>query len=110
MWQPSNRQWWILVVVALLIVAVWPGADDKSLALKFTNWAVDPNNQLPTLPGQLAMGQDDDADAVFAHDMQTQYYDLLQTKAAGRGNVWSSRSRTSRSARRPSVRFLPPLA
>jgi hypothetical protein len=79
-WQPSNSQWWVLVVVALLIVAAWPGADDKSLALKFANWAVDPKNELPTLPGQLAMGQDDDAEAVFAHDMQTQHYDMLYDK------------------------------
>ena len=77
MWQPSNFQWWILVVVALLVVAAWPSGDDKSLALKFVNWAVDRNNELPTLPGELDMASGDDADAVQAHDSQENaYYDL----------------------------------
>ena len=30
MWQPNKSQWWILVVVALLIVFVWPPSGDKS--------------------------------------------------------------------------------
>jgi hypothetical protein len=62
------------VIVALLLVAVWPTADDKSLALKFVNWAVDPHNNLPILPGPLDMDQGDDADAVNTHDMQENAY------------------------------------
>jgi hypothetical protein len=75
--QPNNAQWWLLVVVALLIVFVWPPSDDRSLAVKFVNWIVDPRNDLPVLPPQLALGLGDDPDAVAAHDQQTQQYDAL---------------------------------
>ena len=77
MWRPNNLQWWTLVVVALLIVFAWPPRDDKSLAAKFVNWAVDPRNELPVLPDQLPLGLGDDPDAVAAHDLQTQQYDAL---------------------------------
>jgi hypothetical protein len=77
MWRPTNAQWWILIVAALLIVFAWPPRDDKSLALKFVNWVVDPRGELPVLPNQLALGQGDDPDAVSAHDLQTQAYDAV---------------------------------
>jgi hypothetical protein len=80
MWQPSTRQWWTLLVVALLIVAMWPPSEDRSLAVKFVNWIVDPRDQLPTLPGPLAFGQGDDPAAVEAHDLQTRMYDELYAK------------------------------
>ena len=56
MWQPTNLQWWILVIVALFIVIAWPPAEDRSLAFKFVNWAVDPWDELPVLPDQLGFG------------------------------------------------------
>ena len=80
MWQPNKSQWWILVIVALLIVFVWPPSDDKSLAVKFVNWAVDPLGDLPILPDQLAVGMGDDPDAVNARDLQVQQYDALYLK------------------------------
>jgi hypothetical protein len=80
MWQPNRFQWWLLVIVALLIVFVWPPSDGKSLAVKFVNWSVDPQNKLPVLPDQLALGLGDDPDAVAAHDLQTQQYDALYLK------------------------------
>jgi len=80
MWQGNNFQWWFLTIVALLIVFVWPPRDDKSLAAKFVNWAVDPWDQLPILPDQLALGEGDDPDAVYRHDLQTQQYDALYLK------------------------------
>ena len=80
MWRPTNFHWWLLVIVALLIVCVWPPRDDKSLAVKFVNWAVDPRDELPVLPDQLALGLGDDPDAVAAHDLQTQQYDALYLK------------------------------
>jgi len=80
MWQPSPRQWWTLLVVALLIVALWPPSEDRSLAVKFVNWVVDPRSQLPTLPGPLTFGQGDDPAAVEAHDLQTRSYDELYAK------------------------------
>jgi hypothetical protein len=79
-WQPSNAQWWVLVGVALFIVVAWPSGDDKSLALKLTNWAVDPKDELPILPGPFALGQGDDVDAVDSHDLQTRMYDELYVK------------------------------
>ena len=80
MWQPSTRQWWILLIVALLIVALWPPSEDRSLAVKFVNWIVDPRDRLPILPGPLAFGQGDDPAAVDAHDLQTRMYDELYAK------------------------------
>jgi len=69
-----------LLVVALLIVAAWPPADDRSLAAKFVNWAVDPADRLPTLPPPYGAGEGDDLEAVNAHDLQTRMYDELYDK------------------------------
>jgi hypothetical protein len=80
MWQPNNRQWWTLAIVLLLVVFAWPPGDDRSLAAKVVNWAVDPRDELPVLPTQLALGLGDDPDAVAAHDMVTQQYDALYAK------------------------------
>ena len=80
MWQPHNSQWWVFVSVALLVVFAWPPRNDRSLAIKFVNWAVDPRDELPVLPDPLALGQGDDPDAVHAHDLQTQHYDALYLK------------------------------
>ena len=80
MWQPNNLQWWTLAVCAVLIVAAWPPDQGRSLAAKFVNWAVDPRDELPTLPDQLALGAGDDPDAVNARDMQVQQYDALYLK------------------------------
>jgi len=80
MWQPHNRQWWTLLVVALLVVAAWPSSEDRSLALKAVNWIVDPFDTLPTLPDPLTFGQSDDVAAVEAHDLQTRMYDELYAR------------------------------
>ena len=80
MWQPTNAQWWLLLASALLIVAVWPPADDRSLAVKFVNWAVDPFNSLPVLPDAPALGEDDDFQAVMIHDQQVRNYDEMYAK------------------------------
>jgi len=73
----ANVQWWVLLLTALLIVALWPPSDDRSLAMKLVNWAVDPGDTLPTLPGPLTLGQSDDPAAVDVHDLQTRMYDEL---------------------------------
>jgi hypothetical protein len=77
MWHPGSGQWWLLLMVALLIVVLWPPSTDRSLGVKFINWVVDPRDQLPTLPGPLALGQGDDPETVNAHDLQTRMYDEL---------------------------------
>ncbi len=77
MWQPSTGQWRIIWPVALLLVGVWPSDQGRSLAMKAVNYLVDPTESLPILPGPLAMGVDDDADAVAEHDAVTMEYDRL---------------------------------
>ncbi len=77
MWQPNNRQWWVLVVAALFITCAWPPSrpgplgNDKSLAMKFVNWAVDPRGELPVMPPPFTFANGDDPDAVMEHDTQT---------------------------------------
>lgn len=85
-WRPTNAQWWLLVAIALFIVVAWPPRDDKSLAVKFVNWVVDPRNELPVLPRPLALGLGDDPDAVEAHDSQVRQYDAIYLRGG-----WSRR-------------------
>ena len=77
MWHPSNAQWWVLAVAAMLIVAAWPPQEGKSLALKFVNWVVDPSDVLPIEPGPIAFGLGDDPETVEQHDSQEQAYNAL---------------------------------
>jgi hypothetical protein len=75
MWQPNKAQWRIIWVVAVLIVLGWPSDQGRSLLVKAANWLVDPANSLPTLPGPLPIGLDDNGDVVAEHDAQeTEYY------------------------------------
>ena len=48
--------------------------------LKLTNWAVDPGNTLPVLPGPFGPGQGDDWREVEAHDLQVRMYDELYAR------------------------------
>src|SRR5712691_2296085 len=80
MWQPSKAQWWVLVITDLDIVCAWPPRDDKSLAVKLVNWAVDPADELPVLPPVPPLGQGDNPEAVNAYDLQVQQYDALYLK------------------------------
>jgi hypothetical protein len=86
----------VVVVVALTIVSVWPSEDDRSLAVKFVNWIVDPLDALPVLPPQLALGRGDDPEAVEARDLQTQQYDALYLKGG-----WTRRRLELKVARDP---------
>jgi hypothetical protein len=94
--QPTDVQWWLIVLVTLLIVFAWPPGNDKSLAVKLMNWAVDPMGKLPILPDQLALGLGDDPDAVAARDMQVQQYDALYLKGG-----WTRRRLELKVARDP---------
>jgi hypothetical protein len=73
----DNAQGWMIGGVAALVIIAWPPEQDRSLALKAVNWLADPANTLPTLPGPLAPGLDDDADAVTVHDTEMAEYDRL---------------------------------
>ena len=86
----------VVVVVALTIVSVWPPEDDRSLAVKFVNWIVDPLDALPVLPPQLALGRGDDPEAVEARALQTQQYDALYLKGG-----WTRRRLELKVARDP---------
>jgi len=65
----------LLVVFAVLLVGLWPPGNDRSLATKIVNWAVDPRGELPVLPPPFALGAGDDPDQVAVHDAQVQAYD-----------------------------------
>jgi hypothetical protein len=75
--QPTTTGWWVLLLIALFVIGVWPPDRDKSLAVKFVNWTVDPRGRLPILPPQLGFGTGDDLEAVEAHDAQARSYDRL---------------------------------
>jgi hypothetical protein len=83
MWPPNNRQWWVLVIAALFIVCAWPPSspdNDKSLAMKFVNWAVDPRGELPVMPPPFTFANGDDPETVTKHDTQSLDYGLLYLK------------------------------
>jgi hypothetical protein len=92
----SGFRWWILLIVALLVVCAWPPQDDRSLAAKLVNWAVDPSDTLPVLPGQLGLGEGDNPDAVAERDTQVQQYDALYAKGG-----WTRRRLLLKVARDP---------
>jgi hypothetical protein len=91
-----NARSTLLAAAALLLVFVWPPGEERSLAAKFVNWAVDPADELPVLPGQLSLGLGDDPDAVAAHDFETQRYDALYMKGG-----WTRRRLQLKVARHP---------
>lgn len=96
MWQPTNRQWWALTLVALFIVIAWPPRDDRSLATKIVNWAVDPWDRLPVLPPQLGLGTGDDLESVNARDAIVRQYDELYQRGG-----WTRRRLTLKVADDP---------
>ena len=79
-WQPNNLQWWIFAAAALLIAFAWPPNEGKSLAAKTVNWAVDPRDGLPILPDVLGLGEGDNPQLVYEHDLIVQQYDALYLK------------------------------
>jgi hypothetical protein len=80
MWRPNTFQWWFLLIVALFIMFAWPPSDNKSLGVKFVNWAVDPWDELPIETGPLPVDQEDNPDAVYKQALQARHYDALYEK------------------------------
>jgi hypothetical protein len=66
---------YMLAAFIVLLVCLWPPGDDRSLAVRLVNWAVDPRGELPVLPPPFALGAGDDPDAVAEHDAQVLAYD-----------------------------------
>lgn len=81
MWQPTITGRWVVLLVALVVIGIWPPEKDRSLAVKFVNWAVDPRGELPVLPTQLGYGMGDDPQAVEERDAQVRFYDQLYNQA-----------------------------
>lgn len=73
----TGARGWVLLVTALFIVAAWPPDRGRSLLVKGVNWAVDPMDTLPVLPGQLGFGLSDDVRAVEERDAIVRHYDEM---------------------------------
>jgi hypothetical protein len=86
----------LLVAFGVLLVCLWPPANDRSLVVKIVNWAVDPRGELPVLPAPFALGSGDDPDAVAAHDAQVQAYDARYAQGG-----WMRRRLEWKAARDP---------
>ena len=50
MWEPNRAQWRVIWMIGILLVLAWPPNQDRSLAIKGTNWLADPMNRLPEPP------------------------------------------------------------
>ena len=61
-------------IVAIVVVFLWPSANDTSLALKLAHLAADPLHSLPMFPPPLPIGLGDDGGAVMEHDAQEAAY------------------------------------
>lgn len=74
MWRPNSLQWRLIWVLAFVIVLFWPSQQSRSLGIKALNWAADPGNTLPRLPGPFSLEDGEDPVAVTAHDAQEAEY------------------------------------
>ncbi len=86
---PTARStlWPLIAALVAALAVLWPPDSGKSLAVKALNWLVDPNQSLPRRPSPLAMGMDDDADAVTVHDNEEHAYESMYEGS------WSGRMR-----------------
>ena len=84
----ARRSPWPLVAALVAALAVlWPLDRGRSLAVKTINWLADPRGELPRRPSPLAIGVDDDADVVTAHDTEEHAYEAMYRES------WWSRAR-----------------
>ena len=74
----ARRSPWPVVAALVAVLAVlWPPENGRSLVVKSINWLADPRGELPRRPSPLAIGVDDDADVVSAHDMEEHAYEAM---------------------------------
>ena len=76
-WRPNPLQWRLIWILAVVIVLFWPLQRSRSLAIKALNWAADPANTLPRLPGEFSLEDGEDPVAVTAHDNQEAEYNRV---------------------------------
>jgi len=86
----------LVVAFIVLLVCLWPPGNDRSLALRLVNWAVDPHDELPVLPPPFALGAGDDPDAVAEHDAEVLAYDARYAQGG-----WTRRRLQLKVARDP---------
>jgi len=80
-WRPNAVQWRLICVLAAVIVLFWPGQQSRSLAIKTINWAADPKQALPRLPGAFSLEDGEDPVAVTAHDSQEAEYERVVARS-----------------------------
>jgi hypothetical protein len=88
---PDARRlpWAALAALVAGVALLWPMDSGKSVVVKTLNWLGDPRQELPRRPSPLAMGMDDDADAVTAHDNEEHAYESMRRGPwAGRVRLW----------------------
>jgi hypothetical protein len=88
---PDARRlpWAALAAIVAGIALLWPMDSGKSVVVKTLNWIGDPRQELPRRPSPLAMGMDDDADAVTAHDNEEHAYESMRRGPwTGRVRLW----------------------
>jgi len=74
----ARRSPWPFVAALVAALALlWPSDNGRSLAVKAINWLADPSGDLPRRPSPLAIGVDDDADVVTAHDEEEHAYESM---------------------------------
>ena len=84
----TRKQPWPLVAALVAALAfLWPPDGGRSLAAKTINWVADPQQALPRRPSPIAIGVDDDADVVSAHDAEEHAYEAMW------GRSWMARTR-----------------
>ena len=84
---PRRSPWPVVAALVALLALLWPPDNGRSLVVKALNYAADPHGELPRRPSPLAMGLDDDAEAVTAHDNEEHAYESMY------GGSWTGRLR-----------------
>jgi hypothetical protein len=83
--QPNASQWRLSVLLAAVLVLFWPSSsesDNRSLALKFAGWVIDPTHSLPREPEVLGFADEDDVAAIDAQTVQQEQYDKVYNGSA----------------------------
>jgi hypothetical protein len=78
----ARSPWPLVATLAAAVALAWPPDRGPSALVRAINWIADPAGQLPRRPEPLAMGVDDDADVVTAHDTEEAAYEAMHDRSA----------------------------